>query len=221
MTPLRIIATMIEPVVYTGDGLHIDGPLAYAAFRGLPPPERDALPPMDGPAAVDFDLPLARWECGGTWGWRASAAHAEWLLVGQHAVRRYTAVERMERWTPDDVVNTSSGRFKPENKAYPTHTARALVWYAVGNQSEVQRLLDTYVPNIGRLSRHGMGKVADWAVEEWREDWSCERDGALTRRMPHAFRPGDVPGRGSIRAPYHHISRVVPSVEPDFMGLRP
>lgn len=223
MTPLRIIAALSEPVVYSGDGLHLDGPLAYAAFRELPQADRDALPPLDGPEAADFDLPLDRWECGGAWGWRASAAHADWQHSGSHAVRRYTALGAMTRYTSDEVVNTSSGRLKPESKTYPTHTARTLTWYAVGDRGEVQRLLDMHVPNIGRLSRHGMGRVTEWRVECWPHDWSCERDGALTRRMPHAYRPDEIPGRGSIRAPYHHISRVVACVEPvgGFLGLRP
>src|SRR5690606_25720052 len=66
-TPLQVVAVIDGPAV--GVDTHpfmLDGPLAWVAWQ------RSGLP-MDTSDPVDFDLPLGRWEIGGTWGWQCSA----------------------------------------------------------------------------------------------------------------------------------------------------
>lgn len=217
--PLRITARMGEPVVTYGDGLHLDGILSYGAM--LADPETAAsLPHISGPTAHDWPLPLARWIVGDEWGWCASAAHADWLVRSKAEVRKRTPTAEMTRLTRDRTVNVASGPFKPQDKAFPTLMALEVEWYALGAADGVRRLLDL-VTHVGKLSAHGYGRVLEWEVAEAAEDWSIERDGELTRRMPAALRPHAAPGRGGLRAPYHHRSRMGACVEPDFGGLAP
>ncbi len=235
MIPLRITAVLAEPVVTYLDGLHLDGPLSYGAFRLLPVEEREALPPIDGPVATDMDIPLKRWTCpaientdpnildaeGMLWGWCASAAHADWQLETSVQIRKRPAISEMVHRTSSPSVQISAGPFKAQDKRYPAMFAWEVHWFAVGCLAPVERLL-AEVPAIGKLTHHGHGRILRWRVEPWHEDWSVERGDGLTRRMPVGWHSGEGwPGRGAIRAPYHHRSRVVPCREPDYRELHP
>jgi hypothetical protein len=237
MEPMRVTATMAESIVYYGDGMHLDGPLAYGAYMSMPLAERQALPPVGHtPWPLDMDLPLARWICetplsgqeqpelltpeGLAWGWCCSAAHAEWLMSGRHSVRKMPQSHEMVRRTREKSANIAGGQLKACDVALPSRFARTLVWYAVGNIAQVRALLDR-VRNLGKLSNHGCGRVMRWEVEPWPVDWSRERAGELTRRMPAGYRPGEPARMGAIRAPYHHRSRRILCVEPDYEALTP
>lgn len=220
MEALRITARMAEPVVSYGDGMHLDGILAWAAYMDLPREEREELPNIqhtDAPA--DFDLPLERWEHCGHWGWCASAVHADWSRRGIHNVRRRTPLAEMQRYTPDGSVNVKGGRYKPSDIPMPTIFARQLVWYALGDLSQIGRLLDR-VSNLGKLSNVGAGRVLHWIVERQQDDWSVHRDDDLTRRMPTGVPWTGLPCYGGLRPPYWHRSRQAEAVEPLFEELR-
>lgn len=60
--PMRIVARMDEPIAYLGDLLHIDGPLAYAAYHDLDLATRKTLEPIEVTEwPIDLALPLSRW----------------------------------------------------------------------------------------------------------------------------------------------------------------
>ena len=218
-TPLRITASLAEPFIYYGDGMHLDGLVALGFFRAMPREEQEALPPISSDDPTDFPLPLDRWEYGGAWGWKASAVHCTVLRASVYEVRKKTAVAQMARYTSSPSVEISGGHFKSTNVPFPQAFAHTLTWYAVGDLLEVGRLL-ALVHGVGKLCKGGCGRVIRWAVEEWPEDWSLLRGGALTRRMPWGFAPG-IRRHGAIRTPYHHRSRVVDACEPVFSELRP
>ena len=234
LRPLKITAEMAEPVVTWMDGLHLDGPLAFGVFMGLTPSQKDRLPPLHSEWAVDFELPLARWEervewvdvhprlfteppqmnidgsrSGTVWGWQCSAAHAEWLLSEIHYVRKRPPTAEMSRYTTSPSVNQAGGAFKAQNKPCPSRFTRRVWWYAVGDIHRVREVL-TRVPAIGKLVNHGPGKVLRWTVEE-HDDWDAWR----ARAMPDA----ESGIRASIRAPYHHPSRQAPATEPIYEEL--
>jgi hypothetical protein len=223
--PIRVTAELAEPIVYYGDGLHLDGPLSWGAYMELPAEERDAMPPLShADDAIDLELPLARVvvEDGLLgWVWAASAVHADWLGETVVEVRKRPPEGEFITRTSAKSFHRSLGHTKAWDLRYPAALARRLVWYAVGDAEAVFDLLALHVPNVGKKARQGNGRVMRWAVEPWPHDWSVERDGELTRRMPHAFRPDAVPSRGALRTPYHHRSRQAPCVEPDFAALRP
>lgn len=225
MTPLRVTATMSEPIVYRGDGMHLDGPLAWAAFmQRTTPADRLELPPIDATEWVeDEDLPLARVTVKDGplgWVWAASAVHADWQLHSVVELRKKPPIHQMTRYTTSPSFHTSLGHMKAWDLKLPARFANYLVWYAHGDAKGVRELL-TRVPSLGHKSRHGNGRVLRWSVEEWEHDWSVEREGRLTRRMPAAYRPTTPPSRATLRVPYHHRSRACLIVEPAYEELVP
>ena len=128
----------------------------------------------------------------------------------------------MVRWGKDVSVNLSGGQIKACDLKLPARWARRIIWYAVGDQSETLRLLRK-VHAIGKLSHQGCGLVSEWRVEEWQHDWSIERDGHLTRVMPWGYHQegGGIGDQLTIRAPYHHRSRLALALRPDYEELRP
>jgi len=223
MTPLKVTAQMAEPVIDYGDGIHLDGLLAFGRLRerereglndDLPDPDH-----VDWP--IDFDLPLARWRlplagrCHARllndeelWGWRASdVVWPDETVEGSVALRKMTDQDQMVRHTDAGKLSVSTGTLKSKDKRYPTRQAHELVWYAVGDTARVKILLRE-VTHIGKLHGHGQGRVQQWSVEEVGEDWSLLRDGVLMRRLPaSAGESSHPPVRGTIRAPYWHKSR--------------
>lgn len=228
MRPLRITAQLSEPVVYMGDGMHLDGILAFGALMEMHPDDRAALPlPSATDWPIDFDLPLERWSvvqggaydprlatAGKVWGWRASAATGDVVAQAIAEVRKRPPIAEMARYTSDKGVLVAGGSHKAWDLRFPTIIVPRLVWYVDGDQEGVERLL-RHIPALGRKVNHGHGTVSEWRVEPWHESWSVERDGMLMRRMPHAWRPELPAGRGGIRPPYHHRSRACPSVGPE------
>lgn len=221
-TPLRVSCKLVEPIIYYQDGLNLDGPLQFGAFQEwrLSGGDPDALPPLQSPDPVDFTLPIATWRCGEQWGWCTSDVQAEWGFSQPIPFRGPTCTDPMRWWTHTNSVNTSSGRFKPTDLRYPAVTPDThLEWYVLGDPDGVARLL-RHVPNLGKKHNLGCGTLhADfdgtpqWTVEEIEDDYSIERDGILTRRMPARWPAEGRPGFGPIRAPNWHRARYVQSVE--------
>ena len=237
MRPLRIIARMSEPIVYSGDGMHLDGILAACVYRDLDDRTRRRLPPLSSEWPVDLRLPLSRWVVdvspewdGGhprvverarshgqhvhrLWGWRASAPASDWQLRGKAEIRKKPALDEMARYTDARSATITSGQLKAYDLALPTVFAREVVWYAHGHPGEVQRLLDAHAPAIGRKRNLGWGTVMSWNVETIDEDRSVVDGDVLRRRMPVESGIEGATADGAIRPPYHHPSRVLPAVE--------
>jgi hypothetical protein len=247
MKPFIVTARMAEPIVTYRDGLHLDGPLAFACFQDLTPEARAAVPPIESPWAEDFDLPLAKWEgeaelfastdprltsdgevrsdedgvvFGTVWGWRCSAAIAvSGAVASVHDQRRKPAIEEMVRWSDDGRVEIGGGPRAARNLRFPSMVARELRWYAVGDPERALALLRRHVPAIGKLARSGNGRVLEWTVESTENDWSVRGPhGEVMRRLPARMVPDHPSGEGAIRAPYHHRSRWVSSVAPEAWG---
>jgi len=221
--PLRVRAYPSGQIITYGDGLPLDGPLAWAFFDALPDAERDALPPLNGPDAVDFDLPLAKWVGGGTWGWRCSWACADIRAEGRAEIRKRTISDEAAAWSDARRMDTSAGRFKPADLAYPSIIAPAITWYCVGDLDAVRALLSR-VHSIGKATNKGYGRIMRWEVEPHAADLSLAYDGELMRALPPSVAEPILsdpsrytPRPHGIRPPYHHASRrhavLVPSQE--------
>lgn len=239
--PLVVTAHMSEPIVYVGDGLHLDGILAAAAFRDLDERTRRRIPPLSSPWAVDIMIPLSRWvvevgddwvgdvrllrkrKGGGArrprqtrelWGWCASAVQAEWVQYGKTEIRKRPEVDKMRRYARDKSVSVGAGPLKAYDLPLPTVFAAEVRWYCHGVAADVERLLRTHIGAIGKKHLLGHGTVMHWAVEPCEHDLSVAHEGSIMRRMPLESGLDGRCGRGAIRPPYHHHSRVVESVEP-------
>lgn len=240
--PLRITATLSEPVVYAGDLLHFDGILAYAVYRDLPERLRRRIPPLSSEWVVDLPIPLGEWQvdvgggwAGGDqrllrrlpgrrgvaghtsllWGYRASAETEPWDIRGAAEIRKRPPLDEMRRYATDRSVQLAGGPLKARDVKMPTAFAPCQRWYAYGNKAEVQRLLDEHIPAIGKVRGHGHGTVLRWVVES--TDVVCDTlvDRLPMRRLPVESGAKGTPRRRSIRPPYHHRSRVVDAVEPE------
>ena len=239
MQPFVVTAIMHEPIVYAGDGMHLDGLLAAAAYRDLDDRTRRRMPPLSSEWVTDIALPLGRWlvDIGDTeireermlfkrrkrdrnahlrqlWGWRASAEIAEWQQRGTAEVRKKPELDAMRRWTDAKSAQIGSGPQKAYDLALPTVFAQRIQWYGVGDMKRVLHLLRSHVPAIGRKKGLGWGTVGAWSIDNVDDDRSIEHEGKLMRRMPVQC---GLRGRSSwaaIRPPYHHRSRVVNAVEP-------
>jgi len=222
MTPLKVTAHIAEPIIDYGDGMHLDGLLAYAKFRQRQRAGEEFPDPNHVDWPTDFDLPLSRWqaplagECharlldsnGKLWGWHASDIQwPDYAIEGSVALRKMTDQDQMVRGTDAGSLKSSTGLLKNRDKTYPTRQARRVWWWAYGDASRVRALLKE-VTHVGKLHGHGQGRVQSWEVEEAAVDRSLIDKSTLMRRMPasavEATRP---PVRGTIRAPYWHTSR--------------
>lgn len=232
--PVRVRAKMAEPLVYYGDGLHLDGLMAWAAWQRARESKRcraeiGPLPPIE-PVPVDYGLPLAVWTqeghadvhpslrnaSGDVWGWCCSAVQAQWAMHGTLAIRKKPAVDSMIQHSKDAVVQSSAGRFKAHDLKLPTRMASVLEWWCLGCEMEIRELV-CRVTHIGRKKGLGNGRVLEWEVGPMPDDWSLERDEQTTRVMP-AF-PDETPEiRAAIRAPYWHQTRMAPAMRPEVGG---
>lgn len=230
MRPLRITARMAEPVVYIGDGMAFDGILAAAWMRDLPYELTSKWPTAsrDEPWLRDLELPLAKWQTpydgdcesrlrdpmtGSVWGWRASSVFADWSVSTRVEVRKRPPLHEMKDWSDAVDVNISAGRFKAHDLKLPARFASVLTWFAVGRPKPVLRVLRNHITALGRKVGHGNGRVLEWQVEDWHDDWSVQVGETLSRPMPRGFAPGPVARRG-VRAPYWHPSRQLDCVVP-------
>ena len=175
-------AVICDPV----GGIHLDGPLSYAAFCEIPRADRESLPPLSAPWALDFLIPLRAanasgvtmpnvddrllWH-GNVWFWMCTDNLTPW--EGMHAapVRGPTCHREMIRHSNDRRVNISAGAYKPVNHSYPARWPEGgvLRWLAIGDVDEVRRLLTTHVHALGRrhskiLGRRGIGHLGDAPV---------------------------------------------------------
>lgn len=221
-SPLRVTAVLAEPVVaLTAGRLHLDGPLSWGAYlQHVTDCGHGSLPAMTADHCADFDLPLAVWTrplpggvhelaCGadpGTvWGWATSAATPAGDVASTVVqVRRRPAVEAGHRYAPDARWHLSAGPQKARDVPHAAMWVRELHWWCLGDPDRLRLLLGR-VPALGRLTRHGHGRVLSWTVDG---------DADALQRWQQRVWP-DPDGRpDAIRAPYHHRSRRMPCTMP-------
>jgi hypothetical protein len=244
MTPFVVMARLAEPIVTYGDGLHLDGPLAFACYQDLTTEQKRTIPPIEEPWAIDFDLPIEKWNgpcelfantdprlttdgvigpdedgvlVGNVWGWKCSAA----IPVGEvwnttHDHRRRPAFDEMVLWSNAKRAEMGGGPRAARNLKFPAIVTNRLIWFGVGDLDRAIYLLQRHVPAIGKLARSGSGRVLEWSIEKTDRDRSMIGEhGQTMRRLPARMFPDKPFSEGSIRAPYHHRSRWVNTVAPE------
>lgn len=215
-TPLRIVARLDEPLVADlHRPLHLDGPLAWCAYLEWveaagrrPPPIRTAESPPD------WDLGLATWTAppsgpvldgralgadGQAWGYACSGHTPVPAAHTAVAVRRKPQETAHGRYTAERRYHLGAGPYKARDTVHPAAWIGDITWWALGERARVEQLLGR-LTHVGRLARHGYGRVQRIEVAE-----DHDRDGWRARAMPAAG--GPVEG---YRAPYHHATRRMP-----------
>lgn len=203
MKPLRIECHVEQPIVYSGDGLHLDGLIAYGVYARMSREEQAALPNVyDSP---DLDLPLERWGDGENWVWKASAAYVDWTARTQVEIRRMTNADAMTRHSKDAVVNISNGQFKGMDLRYEARypAGGVLTWYAVGEPDEIALCLEK-ITNIGKIHNHGHEKIR--CDIEGKPEWTITEDEAAHDKWTHRNMPEAGGAPTPTRPPYwNHV----------------
>lgn len=215
--PMRVTMTLDEPLV--GDlarPLHLDGPLAWCAYVEWVEATGHRPPPIrPGESPLDFDLGLATWTMppsgpvtdgrvlgadGLMWGWACSHHHPVAAARTAVAVRHKPCDKAMTRYTRDRTHHLATGPGRARNTILPAAWIGEITWWALGDPDRVASLL-TRLRHIGRLGRHGYGRVARITVEQ-----TSDRDAWRARSFPHP----DGPMMDGVRAPYWHDTRQMP-----------
>lgn len=205
MEPLRIAARMADGRIVTTEGwLTLDSVVAWA-WMMLHHPERMEVDPNSvGNEWIDPMLPFERRGEGDAWYYACSFGMGRLLHEEtQYRHKRFDgdlAETYVDFGKRRGVVPTQSGPYKSCRMPMFVHIVPEIVWYAVGDRQELERLLPM-ITHLGKDRSRGYGLVESWEVRPWHSDWS-ERlpDGRLTRSIPANGGTGDM--ITGIRPPY-------------------
>lgn len=210
-TPLRVTAILGSNVI-ADEYLPLDGIIRFQAFRdaygwreaSLPGGEGDAVPNLPPKA-----MPLAKRSVGADWYYACSFAMPQpwWVAEGtDHWNKRF---DNDLAWlldpdqSPQRVI-IEKGRYRAYHMPVYYKVARRIEWYCVGDAERLRYLLSV-TSAIGKKTSQGWGRVTEWRVEPWPEDWSEWREGRPMRALPER-----------LTAKAHPDAR-----KHDYYGLRP
>lgn len=243
MQALQIRAHLASGIAHAAPwGIALDGLLASqlwaerkANLRALAQP---TTPLTDLADPADLPLPLARCTAGGSlWHWAATCAHPEgkpessppdihyWSGDADHR-----AIEQLVTTIPSQI-SIRKGRFRSRRMPLLVTVCSAVTWRAVGDITEVRRLLSPLVA-IGKKRSSGEGHVIRWEVEPLDADpWDAGHlhpDRTLGRPTPAACLEGRGEeirdsglGTAGLRPPYVHPSRQHTLHLPAFVDQHP
>lgn len=180
--PIKVTAKLVDGRINSADGLlFLDSILYHAWFCKYSPETFQGLV-SDKPTDMKFGLPLRQLE-GGRY-----AASCGFYTQHSYAVeywnKRPDFMGRNEKYLDaKGKIDTGAGELKAYHFPQIIRTVSDIEFYAVGNPEKVRELL-TYIPAIGKKPAAGWGKVKEWIVEEFPEDWSTEGGYGLMRPMP-------------------------------------
>lgn len=80
-------------------------------------------------------------------------------------------------------IDTARGFFKAYRNALVYHAMPEIVFYAVGDKAEIERLLQN-IAYLGKKSSQGYGEIKEWKVEVISEDKSIFDNKKLMRMVP-------------------------------------
>lgn len=213
MIPLRIEATLSRSIVL-GRPIHLDGLLGHAIVT-----IEDLPRATSAKECVGLPIPLA--EQGGVY--LASAA--------EYAVEEHELAWVNKRFPTDMAQQLGDESIRSIqitagiNKSFREPLAVShlehdrIVWWAIGDQPEIRRLLSA-VAYLGGKRRFGYGEVKRWSVEPcepWGEGFPVVRDGKPLRNLPMNW-PGLGPdvehAYAVVRPPYWDRGSAVLAVVP-------
>lgn len=189
---LRITARMMTPVV-ADEWLPLDGILLYQATRRdlgalmRTIPGMSSLAEPKGEPMRGGSLPIKRVH-GIDWYYRCSWAQPKlwWVAEGTDYWNKRVDMQyadMIDFGKRRGKVIIEAGRYKNYRMPIFYRVASSIEWYAIGDRKEIELLLSTCT-HIGKKRSQGWGRVIEWVVESWPEDWSIWRDGKLTRGIP-------------------------------------
>lgn len=192
MTALQVTAHLDTTTVgLVEQPVMLDGPLAYVCWQ------RDGGAPfISGDPVRDFDLPLARWDQGGTWGWCTSQAELDIVAYTSIELRQKPPTGEFSRFTTDRKYHRALGPYKARDTTIQGVLIRTATWQVDATDRERLEDLLTDIKYIGKHHRLGHGHIAKWRIEPGVEGRWRDRPMPEIGAPPRAYRP-----------PYHHPDR--------------
>lgn len=185
LEPLRVRAWLRTAVV-ADTQLPLDGMLLYQAHRKKDGPQDVTIPgnyTAQGISTLPLDIVAP-----GRRNWYYKCSWAQW----SHDVEgRDYWNKRFDSALADLVdfgkrrgkIQIGEGKYKSYHMPIFYRASLWVEWYAVGDKTEIERLLST-ATHLGKKGSQGWGRVVEWRVEAWSDDWSIARDGQLMRGVP-------------------------------------
>lgn len=186
LEPLRIRAYLRTGIV-ADRWLPLDGILLYQAHRDKDGPQAMTTP-GDYTIQGVSTLPLGIIHPGRQ-NWYYQCSWAQWShnVEGRdHWNKRFDTqfANLVDFSGRRGKVVIEQGRYKAYHMPVFYRAALWVEWYCMGDRSEIEHLLST-VTHMGKKASQGWGRVSQWAIEPWPEDWSVWRsDGKLMRGIP-------------------------------------
>ena len=190
--PLRITAYLRTGVV-ADRWLPLDGILLYQACRAALGPQ-DFTTPGGGAVPGGVAMPLQVRNAGtDEWYYACSWAQPQpwWAAEGRdHWNKRFDQgfAYLVDFQGRRGKIIVEQGTYKAYHMPLFYYAALRVEWYAVGERTAIADLLSTCT-HLGKKGAQGWGRVAEWHVDPWPEDWSTWRDGQLTRGVPAFEQP--------------------------------
>lgn len=182
MIPITVTAHLVNGLVM-GDpwSPSLDGILAYAVMRERLGPDEmrlqatrtSDLTPVEG-------VPLGVERCSGLWWYRCSSPRVaeDALRHVSHVHRRFDDHEERHLDPNTKRVMTSAGPYKSTRLAEVRVVTPYVSWQALGDSTEVRRLLAT-IPAVGRGLARGHGVVERWDVRDGADEDAVRFDRPL------------------------------------------
>ena len=205
MRPFRVSWRLNQPVCLSENRLHLDALLAWANVNNAirnGASSKDAL-------AVQETLPLERVVGdSGKWIWKASSLAFTFssppFLV--QCVRR-TDIDSIS-FARKNLIHTTrtqlergTGPYKDFDLRVAVQWVESVIAYGVGEIDAVQRLLSS-VTSLGKLTRNGWGKIADFSIHEDKEAEKRWQFRTLPQWIPLQSVEKHCPGISTVRPPY-------------------
>lgn len=186
LEPLRIRATLRAGIV-CDKWLPLDGPLLYQSHRYDAGHGPEATQPGDYTTQSVSTLPLGIIHPGRR-NWYYQCSWAQWShdIEGQdHWNKRFDSAfaDLVDFGQRRGKIIVEQGQYKAYHMPIFYRVAEWVEWYCVGDKAEIELFLST-LTHIGKKVSQGWGRVAEWSIERWPEDWSVWRDGQLMRGIP-------------------------------------
>jgi hypothetical protein len=217
--PLRIAAWLQSPVL-CDPYLPLDGAIFACQIREAFGPEQMTLPGECAQRGAHPQPPFKRIRCSATQSYYSCSFARFAGPVAQgldhwHKRPDWSAIDLVDFAGRRGVIVTKEGRYRSYRMPVFYLSARAVIWFALGDRGEIERLLP-HLTALGKKREMGWGSVLRWEVDQWREDWSVRGPGRMLMRAVPSEAGSELYG---IKPPYwsrHHQCRVLmPQLQPD------
>jgi CRISPR type IV-associated protein Csf3 len=186
LEPIHIRAYLRTPVI-ADRFLPLDGLLLYQAHRALAGGGPEQTIPGGEQTNTVSRLPLGTVRHGRRdWYYKCSWAQWSHTVEGRdHWNKRFDSAiaDMVDFQGKRGKVIIEQGKYRAYHMPVFYRSALWIDWYAVGCLASLQYLLQI-VTHIGKKASQGWGRVKEWVVEPWPDDWSTWVDGRLMRGVP-------------------------------------